>query len=100
MISRNLVINSGNFTLRPLRTTDIDAFGKLTADASMWTYFTSDLSEFNTLVEWVKEGIEETAREKRIALNLVDKFLGMPLDTNSLFLQYFEKGMACNKNRI
>jgi RimJ/RimL family protein N-acetyltransferase len=83
MINPDFILQSDNFTLRPLSIKDLDALFRLTGDFAMWTYFTADLSDFNVLREWVKEAIEETRQNKRIAFVPVDKKTGSVIGSTS-----------------
>lgn len=83
MINPDLILHSDNFTLRPLSIMDLEALYKLTGDFEMWTYFTSDLSDFNVLTEWVKDAIEEARQNKRVAFVSLDKKTGSVIGSTS-----------------
>jgi RimJ/RimL family protein N-acetyltransferase len=73
MIDFDMVLESENVMLRPIKKEDIDAFIGLTKDRSMWVYFTSDLSIAMELIKWVDSAIEETSCKKRLAFTIIDK---------------------------
>jgi RimJ/RimL family protein N-acetyltransferase len=73
MIDFDIVLESENVMLRPIKKEDIDAFIGLTKDRSMWVYFTSDLSIAMELIKWVDSAIEETSCKKRLAFTIIDK---------------------------
>ncbi len=52
MLDRDLVLESDHILLRPLQAEDFPPLLPLTQDASLWTYFTHDLSTLAGLETW------------------------------------------------
>jgi len=52
MLARDLILESDQILLRPLQTEDFSALLEITQDASLWTYFTNDLSTLAGLEAW------------------------------------------------
>jgi RimJ/RimL family protein N-acetyltransferase len=52
MLARDLVLESNHILLRPLQVEDFPALLELTQEASLWTYFTHDLSTLAGLETW------------------------------------------------
>jgi RimJ/RimL family protein N-acetyltransferase len=52
MLPTNLKLESGQLLLRPLQLEDFNTLLELTQDASLWTYFTHDLSTLAGLETW------------------------------------------------
>ena len=52
ILPSDLVLESERLLLRPLQTEDFSALLELTQDASLWTYFTNDLSTLAGLEDW------------------------------------------------
>ena len=51
-LPRRIVLESDHILLRPLQVADFPALLELTQDASLWTYFTHDLSTLTGLETW------------------------------------------------
>jgi RimJ/RimL family protein N-acetyltransferase len=52
MLDRDLILENEQLLLRPLQVADFPALLELTQDASLWTYFTHDLSTLAGLETW------------------------------------------------
>jgi RimJ/RimL family protein N-acetyltransferase len=52
MLNKDLVLENDHILLRPLQVADFPELLKLTQDASLWTYFTHDLSTLAGLETW------------------------------------------------
>jgi len=52
MLARALILENEQLLLRPLQVADFPALLELTQDASLWTYFTHDLSTLGGLETW------------------------------------------------
>ena len=52
---------------------DIAGFKALSGDASMWTYFTSDLSVGSELEKWVNSAVTQMEEKTRLAFTIIDK---------------------------
>ena len=83
MIDFTLILETDQIQLRPLRKTDLPRLAELTGDASMWIYFTSDLSVPAVLEQWVEEAVQETALRKRLAFAIVEKKDGQLIGSTS-----------------
>ena len=72
MIDFNIVLETERIKLRPITREDLASYWKLTRDKSMWTYFTSDLSDYDELKKWVDEAIENISSGKRLAFTILN----------------------------
>ena len=64
MLNFNQQLQSDKVILRPIVNSDFEAMKSLTTDASMWYYFTADLSDKNVLKNWIKTAVTERVQEK------------------------------------
>lgn len=84
MIDKSLILQTDRVLLRPVQKGDLQEFARLTADSSMWNYFTSDLSVSNELEKWVGDAIAQTAEGSRLAFTILDKNSGNIAGSTSL----------------
>lgn len=73
MLNFNKQIQSEKVILRPIESSDFEAMKNLTADANMWYYFTSDLSNENILKNWIKTAVTEREQKKSIPFSIINK---------------------------
>lgn len=83
LIDFHLVLETDNIVLRPMVSEDYNSFEKLTGDASMWNYFTSDLSDKAALQDWVKSALAEANNKTRLAFTIIDKLTNHPIGSTS-----------------
>lgn len=83
LIDFDLVLETDNIVLRPMVSEDYNSFEKLTSDASMWVYFTRDLSDKAALQDWVKSAIAEANNKTRLAFTIIDKSTNQPIGSTS-----------------
>ena len=69
----NISLENNNVLLRPMKSEDLYDFQKLTTDKSMWTYFTSDLSNNSELAKWVDSAIKTNTKKTRLAFTIILK---------------------------
>ena len=69
----NISLENNIMLLRPMKIEDRNDFQKLTFDKSMWTYFTSDLSNKSELEKWVDSAIEANNNKTRLAFTIINK---------------------------
>ena len=69
MLNKDLVLESDQILLRPLQAADFPALLELTQEASLWTYFTHDLSTLAGLEAWA----EGYFSEERLQFIVIDK---------------------------
>jgi Acetyltransferases, including N-acetylases of ribosomal proteins len=79
----DLVFQTDTIVLRPLISADYQWFEKLTGDAAMWIYFTSDLSEKTALQNWVNSAITDIQNKTRLAFTILDKPTNQPIGSTS-----------------
>ncbi len=65
-------LQTDKIRLRPVKPEDYSSLLTLTNDASMWTWFTSDLSVSGNLKEWISEAVEQTSARQRLAFTIID----------------------------
>lgn len=58
MIDGNLILENDRVLLRPMTTEDFPCLMSLGSDASLWTYFTYDLSIPEEFEEWAKPALD------------------------------------------
>lgn len=73
MIDFTKAFETKRILLRPIQPTDYQEFVKLTNDKNLWTYFTRDLSDKETLLNWVKSAVQAIQHQKRLAFSIIDK---------------------------
>ena len=76
MLNFDLKLENETVLLRPTVKEDIPEFVDLTADRSMWTYFTHDLSNATELENWVKNALTEKKNKTRIPFTIIYKPTG------------------------
>ena len=80
----DLTLETNKIILRPLITVDYSSFVKITNYKSMWTYFTTDLSNKSELKYWVDNSVNDIKNRKRLAFTIVDKSNNIPIGSTSL----------------
>lgn len=83
MLDFNLILQTNEILLRPIKLDDFDPFSKLTYDKSMWIYFTSDLSEKAELKKWIETAVIENEKKIRLAFTVIDKSTNNPIGSTS-----------------
>lgn len=78
MLDYNKIIQSEKVILRPIELHDFDEMKKLTKDSDMWYFFTSDLSDERTLMNWIETAVKELKEQKSLPFSIID------LKTNSI----------------
>lgn len=83
MLDFNLILQTDKIILRPLISDDFNAFVKLTADESMWTWFTSDLSVKPELQSWIDTALNDIKNKTRLAFTVINKSNGNVIGSTS-----------------
>jgi len=83
-IDFNKTLVSDKLLLRPLCREDKDAFTDITRDQDLWIYFTSDLSDPETLTQWVEDAINGISNKTRLALTIIDNMNNQIIGSTSL----------------
>jgi RimJ/RimL family protein N-acetyltransferase len=86
MLARDLILENEQLLLRPLQVADFPAMLELTQDASLWTYFTHDLSTLAGLETWAAGHFSGD----RLQLVVIDKRSGELLGSTG-FGNYFPR---------
>ncbi len=86
MLARDLVLENEQLLLRPLQVEDFPALFELTQDASLWIYFTHDLSTLAGLETWAAGHFSGD----RLQLVVIDKRSGKLLGSTG-FGNYFPR---------
>ena len=73
MINFNISLENGSLLLRPMQPSDIEDFCKVTSVKSLWTFFTSDLSEKDQITQWVETALKAKEKEERLPFTIVEK---------------------------
>jgi RimJ/RimL family protein N-acetyltransferase len=83
MLDFNLILQTDNVILRPMIADDLKSFEGLTDDKSLWTYFTSDLSDRFDLQFWINSALSEMKNKTRLAFTIIEKSSGNPVGSTS-----------------
>ena len=86
MLSRDIILENEQLLLRPLQVADFPSLLELTKDASLWTYFTHDLSTLAGLETWAAGHFSGD----RLQLVVIDKRSGELLGSTG-FGNYFPR---------
>jgi RimJ/RimL family protein N-acetyltransferase len=86
MLYKDLVLESDHILLRPIQAEDFTTLLELTQDASLWTYFTHDLSTLAGLETWAAGHFSGN----RLQLVVIDKRSGELLGSTG-FGNYFPR---------
>ena len=73
MVDFELILQTAEVLLRPLLKEDFGQLVDLTNDQSMWTYFTSDLSDKAVLRDWIADAILQKENKTRLPFAVIDK---------------------------
>ena len=73
MVDFELILQTAEVLLRPLLKEDFGQLADLTNDQSMWTYFTSDLSDKAVLRDWIADAILQKENKTRLPFAIIDK---------------------------
>ena len=73
MVDFELILQTDEVLLRPLVMEDFEQLADLTNDQSMWTYFTSDLSNKEVLRDWIADAILQKENKTRLPFAIIDK---------------------------
>lgn len=72
MLNFNTILESPRVLLRPMQLQDLEVIRPLTTDTEMWYYFTSDLSDENTLTKWVENAVQEWKEQRSLPFSILD----------------------------
>ena len=70
--------------MRPISLDDYESFIEICSDKDLWIYFTSDLSNKDTLQKWIETGEQETKNKKRLAFSIIDKQTNLQAGSTSI----------------
>lgn len=73
MIDYNKIIETDHVILRPIKEADFEEMKVLTKNEKVWTYFTSNLSNENELLLWIKNAVNSNENKERLAFTIIDK---------------------------
>jgi len=73
MVNFERILQTDEVLLRPLLIEDFEQLADLTNDQSMWTYFTSDLSDKAVLRDWIADAILQKENKTRLPFAVIDK---------------------------
>ena len=73
MIDFDLELQTDKILLRPTISDDITGFAALTADKTMWIYFTHDLSDLAELESWLNDALIQKKSRTRLPFTIIDK---------------------------
>lgn len=92
MISPQLTLETDKVILRPLQHLDLAAFAVITADPSVWKYFTLLLDDPAQLQRWVEIALVDRAEGKRLPFTIIEKSTGNVCGSTSYgSISYFDK---------
>lgn len=73
MLNYKKVLKTDQFILRPIKEDDFEEMKELTKNDKVWTYFTSNLSKQEELLNWIKIAIKSIENEERLAFTIIDR---------------------------
>ncbi|TBW28703.1 GNAT family N-acetyltransferase [Gramella sp. KN1008] len=73
MTNYKKIIETNQIILRPIKEADFEEMRSLTRNEQMWTYFTSNLSNENELLNWIKTAERSVENNERLAFTIIDK---------------------------
>jgi len=73
MVNFERILQTDEVLLRPLLMENFEQLADLTNDQSMWTYFTSDLSDKAVLRDWIADAILQKENKTRLPFAVIDK---------------------------
>ncbi len=73
MVDFELILQTDKVLLRPLVMEDFELLADQANDQSMWTYFTSDLSDKEVLRDWIADAILQKENKTRLPFAIIDK---------------------------
>jgi N-acetyltransferase len=66
-------LETSSVLLRRMEKQDFYPFLPISKSASTWTYFTKQLDDETELKEWVKQAVDETEKQTRVAFTVIEK---------------------------
>lgn len=72
MLDFKKTIQTERVILRPIIQNDFDLMKGLTKDSEMWHHFTADLSNEETLRNWISTAVNEQDQQKSLPFTIVD----------------------------
>lgn len=73
MLNYKKVIETDQIRLRPIKEDDFEEMKELTKNPEVWTFFTSNLSNKEELLKWIRAAIKSTDNKERLAFTIIDK---------------------------
>jgi N-acetyltransferase len=71
-----IVLETSRVQLRLMQATDLEALHKIAGVSEIWKYFTQDLTNKQTLKQWIETALDERAAQKRMPFVIIDKGSG------------------------
>jgi len=68
-----IMLETQRVMLRLLQPEDAKELKKITAPEIIWKYFTKNLADYNELVKWIDDALQERVQEKRMPFVMIDK---------------------------
>lgn len=84
MIDFKKILETNLILMRPISLDDYESFIEICSDKDLWIYFTSDLSNKDTLQKWIETGEQETKNKKRLAFSIIDKQTNLQAGSTSI----------------
>lgn len=84
MTDFNITLENDDLILRPLKESDFEEIKKLTGNPKVWDYFTSDLSDPESLQKWILLAVEAMEKKERMAFAVINKRTNKIIGSTSL----------------
>ncbi len=84
MTNFDLTLENDEVILRPLRESDFEEMLSLTSDPKVWDYFTSNLSDPESLRKWINTAVAAIEKKERMAFAVIRKETNKIIGSSSL----------------
>ncbi len=81
---KDKIIENSKVYLRLLRKDDLESFWKISQGSSHWKHFTHNLSNRETLEEWVEGVLKDYETNERVPFTIIDKESGKIVGSTSV----------------
>lgn len=84
MTEFNLILENDALILRPLKESDFEEMLSLTSDPKVWDYFTSNLSDPESLRKWINSAVAAMEKKERMAFAVISKKTNQIIGSTSM----------------
>ncbi|PRY41588.1 GNAT family N-acetyltransferase [Umezawaea tangerina] len=80
---KDLVLTNSRVELRRVRIADREAFGRISFDESIWTYFVSRIATQDDLDQFIETSVRDTLTGTRIVFAIIDRETGQVMGSSA-----------------